>query len=244
MIRPTNENVMDGKKTVRIAVYGTLKGGYHNHYRLGPTKTFLGKGKVQATMFMIGAGDYPGAVLYSDIPLNNPAKAFMCNREIEVEVFEILEESLEKEVDLLEGHPNHFCRKLVNVGLPMGCKAWMYFLPYTSLMRGLQRVCTQGVWRGRDHTEWYEVDFHDGVVNKPTIKTSMRNNIIAASAVGTREVPAIWTPQKGVNGWPYMDGWGDEDINYGDEVEEEYDDSPLGVKVNIADKEAKPDEAA
>jgi gamma-glutamylcyclotransferase (GGCT)/AIG2-like uncharacterized protein YtfP len=243
MIRPTNNNVMDDKKTVRVAVYGTLKGGYHNHYRLGPLKTFLGKGKVHATMFMIGAGDYPGAVLYGDVPGHHPAKAFLCTREVEVEVFEILESSLENEVDMLEGHPKHFCRKMVNVGLPMGCKAWMYFLPYESLLRGRQKVCTQGVWKGREYTEWYEVDFLDGVANKPVIKTSIRNNIIAARAIGEKEVPAIWTPQKDVsNAWPYTDGWGDEDIPMGDE--EEYDDAPMGIKVNIVDKEAKPDDKA
>jgi gamma-glutamylaminecyclotransferase len=115
-----------------VFVYGSLKRGFYNHSLLNGQK-FIGPGKTvlpDFTMFNVGA--FPGVVQ-------------MGNDFIYGELYDIDGDALEG-LDYLEGHPNFYCREVVQVKDDEGHKhdAWMYFLPM-DYVRG-SSVVEGGQW--------------------------------------------------------------------------------------------------
>ncbi len=122
------------KITPFVAVYGTLKYGFPNHNLL-KTSTALGVGYTQIPFKVFDVG-YPYAVPSEDgFPL-------------QVEVYKIPNEGVLKELDILEGYPEHYQRSPLKVVLRNGdtLKGWLY---YTQNPRG----------------EEVKTVFHDGKLN-------------------------------------------------------------------------------
>ena len=103
-----------GSKTIRVFVYGTLKGGLVNHGPLEQQR-FLGRALLRGKYRFINMGWYPGVVKYPD----------GAERSIGGEVYEIDGDILNT-LDMIEGHPHYYCREKVDT--PYG-KAWVYMLP-------------------------------------------------------------------------------------------------------------------
>ena len=100
----------------RIAVYGTLKKGYHNNYILGNAK-FVGCGNL-SDRYPLEVKGLP--YLYNDKGVGEF---------VEVEVYDVDDQLLSR-VDQLEGHPNWYKREKVLVDMDDWSKttAWVYFL--------------------------------------------------------------------------------------------------------------------
>jgi gamma-glutamylcyclotransferase (GGCT)/AIG2-like uncharacterized protein YtfP len=89
---------------VKVFVYGTLMKGYKNHRLIDSQKTskFLGKGVTQDNIFtMIDLVNFPGVI---EKGVTN----------IVGEIYEIDLNTLQS-LDYLEGHPNFYRRKVVNI---------------------------------------------------------------------------------------------------------------------------------
>jgi gamma-glutamylcyclotransferase (GGCT)/AIG2-like uncharacterized protein YtfP len=96
-----------------VAVYGSLKKGFHNHCYFGPSDTQLGTGYV-SDFAMFSMGGYPMIVPGYE--------------QVRVEVYEVGETTF-CALDALEGFPHFYDRKRVTVHLDNGdkVKAWIYF---------------------------------------------------------------------------------------------------------------------
>jgi gamma-glutamylaminecyclotransferase len=94
----------------KVFVYGTLKGGYPNHHRLGGACGI----KAEAKGFELYDG--PG------YPFAKKGNGF-----VQGELYEINEHILQ-DLDRLEGHPRFYRREAVQVEDVLGFKhkAWMY----------------------------------------------------------------------------------------------------------------------
>jgi gamma-glutamylaminecyclotransferase len=88
--------------TGKVAVYGTLKRGFHNAHFLAGVK-FLGTAKTFEKYPMLDKG----------IPylFNVPGNGF----NIVCEIYEIVDSEMMHNLDRLEGHPRHYTRTPVNV---------------------------------------------------------------------------------------------------------------------------------
>lgn len=102
-------------KSIRLAVYGTLKRGYGNNGYLRDSK-FIGSGKTSEKYAMYASG----------IPFVTK-KQQLTN--IHVEVFEVNDSDTLNSVDRLEGHPEWYKREPIEVTLENGEKtiAELYF---------------------------------------------------------------------------------------------------------------------
>lgn len=121
-----------------LAVYGTLKKGYANHEVYLKDAKFIGKG--------ITVEKY--VLVEQFIPFCIPPNKFEDGEEIasriRVEVYEVDEETLRK-IDKLEGHPNWYIRKLIDIEMETGeiVKAWFYEYPQRvegRIIRGVNGV--------------------------------------------------------------------------------------------------------
>jgi gamma-glutamylcyclotransferase (GGCT)/AIG2-like uncharacterized protein YtfP len=97
-----------------VAVYGTLKKGFGNHYLIEGQK-FLGIGETPPDYAMLSFGSYPGAIDGDE--------------RIQVEVYEVENKALQR-MDNLEGHPSFYRRNLTPIIMDNGDikEAWMYSL--------------------------------------------------------------------------------------------------------------------
>jgi gamma-glutamylaminecyclotransferase len=113
-------------------VYGTLKRGYGNHqWALRDGAVFLGDGTT-GPYFTMYDGGFPMVVDGGD-------------DEIKVEVFEVPDST--DNMDMLEGHPSHFQREVVEVVVDKKkVEAWMYLYQYPT--KGLTHL-PSGEWNGR-----------------------------------------------------------------------------------------------
>ena len=100
---------------MRVAVYGTLRQGFHNHYILGPS-TFLGTGKTVDKTTMYSNGGFP------IMSLTKPTV------EAVVEVYEVDDVVTQARLDRLEGYPEWYNRSIIPVQLDSGevVDAWIY----------------------------------------------------------------------------------------------------------------------
>lgn len=102
--------------TFKVAVYGTLKKGYGNH-------------RLLVTAQPIGVGTVEGFRLYSSgIPFLVEDKS--SEYDVHVECYEVNVQQL-RSLDLLEGHPDFYERKLVDVRTDTGemQTMWIYTYP-------------------------------------------------------------------------------------------------------------------
>lgn len=102
---------------MKIMVYGTLKKAYGNH-RIIKGSTFLGNAVTKGKYVLYDCG-FPMAVIpkgeteYPVLPIMG-------------EVYEVDEEAANR-CDRLEGHPNWYCRKQINVDMNgEEVSVWMY----------------------------------------------------------------------------------------------------------------------
>lgn len=123
MADKTKEN-----KDLHVMVYGTLKGGHPNHGAITGAE-FLGRHCLEGYQ-MVDLGWYPGVIKGGE------------NTKIFGEVYKITPDMLST-MDMIEGHPNYYERKEVDV--LDGKKAWIYLLPAEYLEEN--EVVEGGCWR-------------------------------------------------------------------------------------------------
>lgn len=101
-----------------VAVYGTLKRGHGNHRAYLEDSKFVGRGKTK--------DKYP--LIVDGLPYLVEKKGVGHN--VEVEVFRVDDDTLRR-LDALEGHPQWYRRKQVDIKLTTGAvvSAWIYFNP-------------------------------------------------------------------------------------------------------------------
>lgn len=107
--------------TTRVFVYGTLKAGHGNHeyYLAGNSGAeFLGRCYIAGDYSMYTNGAFPMVVKGDDPDADRP---------IVGEVYAVDEATLDS-LDLLEGHPEWYCRE--KVATPFK-NAWVYIMPDT-----------------------------------------------------------------------------------------------------------------
>jgi gamma-glutamylaminecyclotransferase len=104
---------------MKMAVYGTLRGGLSNHAYV-KHHGFLGAGKTVEKYTMRASG----------IPYVGKEP----RTRIDVEVYEVVGKSEIEAIDRLEGHPHWYKREEIEVELEDGTilKAWLYFMESTS----------------------------------------------------------------------------------------------------------------
>lgn len=126
--------VIDDKpleQTPFVFVYGSLKRKFHNHRVLTQSNgRFIGPHKTPNLYTMYRLSGYPAVVEQGDTAITGEV--------YEVDTFKFL--------DILEGHPSFFNRKVIQTEYG---PAWMYVLKESSLRsyRLLPRL-TSGVWNG------------------------------------------------------------------------------------------------
>lgn len=104
---------------MKVFVYGTLKNGHGNHHWLGDNYVFLGQATTKCDdMALYDLGPFP-CVSY---PPEGEGGTIITG-----ELYEVDEPTF-KMVDMLEGYPDHYGRKLIRVD---HCgnehAAWIYF---------------------------------------------------------------------------------------------------------------------
>lgn len=98
-----------------VAVYGSLKSGFHNHSLLSTSK-LVGKGRTVNRFTMYSLGSFPAIT-------HNPVA------NIEVEVYSVSDKVFTR-LDMLEGHPSFYKREEVYVVLEGSTilYVWIYFI--------------------------------------------------------------------------------------------------------------------
>lgn len=107
---------------IRVFVYGTLKNGFYNHRYLAGSR-FIGSARTTEKYAMYTEGGIPCVV--EDEAVSN----------IYGELYSV-DGTVLQNLDRLEGHPNWYQRREIEICLDDGTsptvKAWMYFIPYHS----------------------------------------------------------------------------------------------------------------
>lgn len=101
----------------KVAVYGTLRSGFHNNYLLGKSLCFgLARAKFPSVMF--SAGGFPKLDLLQDKGLPP----------IVAEIYECTDDVLHNNLDALEGYPGWYDRTMMDFELESGevVSAWIY----------------------------------------------------------------------------------------------------------------------
>jgi gamma-glutamylcyclotransferase (GGCT)/AIG2-like uncharacterized protein YtfP len=114
------------KERFRVAVYGTLKQGNHNHeHHLGDAY-YLGSGKT--------VDAYP--LVVSGLPYVLKRKG--AGHRVKVEVYDVSTEELQR-LDRLESHPHWYRREQVQIKCDSGetVEAWLYFMTDNSVDNGI-----------------------------------------------------------------------------------------------------------
>lgn len=118
--------VTNGKHLV--AVYGTLKYGYHNH------RNYMRR------------ASYKGDAVIRDVAIVNtmgfPYATRIEGAEATVELYEVTDSEL-RMVDGLEGHPTWYTRELVPTSHGM---AWIYLQPLDSMVENIKRYGITKNW--------------------------------------------------------------------------------------------------
>jgi len=111
----------------KIAVYGSLLSGLHNHRLLGDSKLLEHK-IITGPYMMVDLGNYPGLV----------KSAY--NNSITVEIYEVTKKTF-KRLDELESYPNFYNREYIQ------CleDTWIYFL--NDYDRHVEHLVLSGDWK-------------------------------------------------------------------------------------------------
>jgi gamma-glutamylaminecyclotransferase len=114
----SKDNVIPPQTEV-LAVYGTLRKGYHNHKHMTGAK-FIGKGVTAERHRMYGDG----------VPFVAEGDERGEGGNIRVEVYEVSRAQMNGPIDSLEGHPNVYTRRKTPIridGRNDTIEAWLYF---------------------------------------------------------------------------------------------------------------------
>lgn len=122
--------IKDLPMTGVVAVYGTLKRHHANHRRLRDSE-FLGEGQTQVSYPMMGI-DMPFPYLF-DLPGQGLGL-------IKLELFSVIDPDVMRDLDRLEGHPNHYHRSIITVDIrpvqtpdkTTNIETFIYFSTYAS----------------------------------------------------------------------------------------------------------------
>ena len=103
------------EKSPYVAVYGTLKRGFWNHSFIQVCE-FIGKGITENRYKLFDVG-FPYAI---------PSEK---GYPLEVEIYKLDTPNRLKVLDILEGYPHHYLRRLENILIPQKgkVKAWIYY---------------------------------------------------------------------------------------------------------------------
>lgn len=167
---------MADRVKVKLGVYGTLKNGYHGHYRLKDAKSC---GTHMAEGFLLHLDAYPGLVIPA------PEMEFMKGNRVPVEIYEVTQEVI-NELDSYESHPILFERRLVK-DTPHG-DYWIYYKHTDYLYTMRQRVIMDGRWKGPT-SPYLVVDFFKN--EKPKILTGKRKQLLPVNGGGYQEVDYV-----------------------------------------------------
>ena len=116
-----------------VAVYGTLKKGFHNNHSYLRNSKFLGKGYTK--------DKYP--LVVSGLPYLIDKKDKGTN--VRVDVFKVDDKTF-KDLDMLEGHPRWYRRRQIPINVNNKViNAWIYFNP-----------TEEHIWDGHNHVKSYE----------------------------------------------------------------------------------------
>lgn len=115
------------KAGTKVAVYGTLKQGFHNNLLLADSK-FLGSERTTAEWRMVSLGGFPALVPGDSTVL--------------VEVFKIESDAVGVSLDRLEGYPSFYDRRLIPTSHG---EAWIYFMRDADKF-GVERDVENGEW--------------------------------------------------------------------------------------------------
>ena len=107
---------------IPIAVYGTLRKGYGNHYYHLSNALFVGEGETVEELSL-----YVSGLPY----LVRPEGDIASRSHVKVEVYYVTKDELE-DIDKLEGHPSHYKREEIMINVDgKEIKAWTYFYQYS-----------------------------------------------------------------------------------------------------------------
>jgi gamma-glutamylcyclotransferase (GGCT)/AIG2-like uncharacterized protein YtfP len=126
---------------IRLAVYGTLKRGRGNN-RLLSGSEFVGAGKTKDKYLMTDCG-FPQVYEKEYTPTD--CEGYLTN--VTVEIFDVPDSQIAR-VDQLEGHPNWYCRKPIQVILNNGeeVTAEIYFMQETYNKSRRYQIVENGVY--------------------------------------------------------------------------------------------------
>ncbi len=121
------------KKTVKIAVYGSLKRGFYNHRIIEPAVINCQKCTITGRLFDTGSG-YPA---FTADTSGYPVQAELMT----------LDARILYVVDMLEGHPRFYRRDLLTCTLENGNQeeAFVYTMP--DIMTKHMQEITSGEWK-------------------------------------------------------------------------------------------------
>jgi gamma-glutamylaminecyclotransferase len=132
--------------TKYIFVYGTLMSGFGNHRILKGEGLYgavmepaelLGAYTTLPKYTMIDLGAFPGIVEGGETAIFG-------------EIYCVRLQAMLDRLDRLEGHPNFYCRKPIEIGFQLGARLSVeaYFLPQSELRRAT--IVRSGNWRARN----------------------------------------------------------------------------------------------
>lgn len=124
-------HVEDMMECKHVAVYGTLRKGFHNNYLMGNSRLIdTGKSEFWGTMYSNGG--------FPILSLDEPGS------KIVVEVYEIESEAVFEDLDGLEGYPYWYNRTIKTFNINgEEIKAWIY---HQENVTGLEEV-ESGDWK-------------------------------------------------------------------------------------------------
>lgn len=105
---------------INVAVYGSLKRGFSNHFLLmNDYSEYYTSGTTDSGYSMFSLGGFPGVVRDKE-----------SDNKIFIEIYKINSNILSN-LDLLESNGSFYTRELINISLPKSeiMKCWMYLLP-------------------------------------------------------------------------------------------------------------------
>jgi len=133
-----------------MAVYGTLKYRYSNYYSYLAHSEYVGRGET--------VNKYPLIIEGLPYLLSKEGKG----HNVEVDVFLVDKETL-ADVDMLEGHPNWYKRKEIDIQLYTGdiVKSWIYFNDTTEDTKNYHQAYTQEPSFNSYNDDYYDYDAKD-----------------------------------------------------------------------------------
>lgn len=124
----------ENDKTVQVFVYGSLRKGMQNHYRLEEMGAkYMGYFKTNKTYYMVGLKSRAYPYITESQVSPDSLKTYITG-----EIYTINLSSLDH-LDVLEGSPHNYIRRLEYFNGPKITSAYMYILENTELIDGIKK---------------------------------------------------------------------------------------------------------